>query len=141
MNHHPVQKRETMPNQKRKTDVAAKMNELASGLEAAKRTDVNAQNLLDNAIATAVRERTAQLAKQKDAQAAAIAEAKQAVGACNRNFSGTCPKGWTFANDLCVAPAGSPCRDLDLRHANEHDLVQVSYACGAEWPCADGDLY
>ena len=34
------------------------MNELASGLEAAKRTDVNAQNLLDNAIATAVRERT-----------------------------------------------------------------------------------
>ncbi len=46
-------------------------------------------------------------------------------GGCTRDFSSTCPIGWTYAGGLCSAPAGAatPCKDLDLRNAKEHDLA------------------
>merc|ERR1712098_156447 len=102
-------------------DIAARMNGLASDLESGKQGDVPSAKLLGSAVSTATASETARRNKQKLQNAVNVAVSKRVKqyflsGGCTRDFSSTCPIGWTYANGLCSGGAGSPCKDLDLRN-------------------------
>lgn len=75
---------------------------------------------------------------QKGAQAAFCGTQFPCVDTCDEDFVQTCPHGWRFLNDQCVAPASYPGFCVGRKNMDQYNVEDKKYwarMCHVHWPC------
>merc|ERR1719313_762694 len=124
-------------------DVAGALKKIASDIKShSADAGPDVQALLTKAVDTGIQQLAAAGSREALQQDAFLMVSKRLrtyfkTAGCARNFTQTCPLGWSLTGALCVPDVGTStlCGSADLRYATVGDLNAFAYSCAAEYPC------